>query len=108
MRIMVAGPYSAPSEEQRRLNAQKINCAAAEVLKRGHIPIVGVNAALPIVEAAGLEGEEKYEGIMRISFSLAEICEAILYIGTSKGVEMEKERFSLRGLPVYASLSEVP
>ncbi len=108
MRIMVAGPYSAPTEEQRGRNAQNINRIAAEVLKKGHIPIVGINAALPVVQAAGMKGEEAYEGIMRISLTLAEMCEAILCIGTSKGVEREKGRFVSRGCPVYTELGQLP
>ena len=108
MRVMVAGPYSAPTEEQRNRNAEAINKAAAEVLRRGHLPIVGVNAALPVVRAAGLEGEAEYEAIMRISLDLADVCEAILCVGTSKGVEREKEKFIRRGCPVFTDPCQLP
>jgi hypothetical protein len=108
MKIMVAGPYSAPTEEQRRANAARLNGAAARVLQRGHTPLIGLNAALPVVQAAGLEGEAAYDVIMRISFALADACEGILCVGTSKGVEAEKEIFLRRGLPVYTDLSELP
>ncbi len=62
--IMVAGPYSAPTDAERRRNLQRINQAAARVLERGHIPI--------------------------------------------EGVEMEKESFRARGLPVFTSIEQIP
>jgi hypothetical protein len=45
---------------------------------------------------------------MRISLALAEKCDAILCIGKSKGVEMEKQIFKKNGLPVFYSLEEIP
>lgn len=106
MLIMVAGPYSAPTEAERKNNLEKINRAAAQVVEKGHVPVVGVNAALPIVEIGHFDDE--YDVIMRISVALAEKCDAILCLGTSRGVEMEKQAFVSKGLPVYEDLSEIP
>ena len=106
MLIMVAGPYSAPTEAERKNNLEKINRAAAQVVEKGHVPVVGVNAALPIVEIGHFD--DKYDVIMRISVALAEKCDAILCLGTSRGVEMEKQAFVSKGLPVYEDLSEIP
>jgi hypothetical protein len=106
MLIMVAGPYSAPTEAERKQNLVKINTAAVQVVEKGHIPVVGVNAALPIVEMGNFKND--YDVIMSISVALAEKCDAILTLGTSKGVEMEKQAFAKRGLPVYEDLSEIP
>ena len=47
MLIAVAGPYSADTLEQRQRNLDAMNEAAAGVMNRGHIPVIGVNAALP-------------------------------------------------------------
>ena len=106
MLIMVAGPYTAPSEEEKLRNLENINQAAAKVAEKGHIPVVGVNAALPIVKAGHFDNP--YDEIMRISVALAEKCDAVLCLGTSRGVEMEKEIFVNKDLPVYEDLSEVP
>jgi hypothetical protein len=55
MWIMIAGPYlsGAKSEAEREQNLLRLNSAAAEVFRRGHVPIVGVNLALPIIGALG-------------------------------------------------------
>lgn len=51
MLIGVAGPYSADTEEQRQKNLDAMNFAAAKLLEKGHTPLIGVNAALPVIEA---------------------------------------------------------
>jgi len=43
-----------------------MNEAAAAVMNRGHIPVIGVNAALLIVERLGPEVNQ-YEAMMAIS-----------------------------------------
>ena len=106
MTIGVAGPYSAPTEEQRQRNLDAMNEVAARLLEMGHTPIIGVNAALPVVEKADVA--DKYKAIMEISLAVIDTCEALLVIGESKGVEMEKQLVLSKGLPVYYSIEEVP
>lgn len=105
MIIGVSGPYSADTAEGRQRNLNKLNLAAARLLEKGHIPLIGVNAALPVVDAANIA--DRYEAIMRISMAVMEPCEALLVIGISKGVERERDLFIAKGLPVYYSLEEV-
>ena len=106
MLIMVAGPYSADTESKREKNLEKINHAAVQVAQKGHVPVVGVNAALPVVRTGNFA--DPYSEIMRISLALADRCDAILCLGSSKGVEMEKDVFIKKGLPVYGDIQELP
>ena len=107
MLIAVAGPYSAETNEARLRNLAAMNQAAAEVLKRGHIPVIGVNAALPIVDCLDA-AEDRYEVIMSISLALVDKCDAILIIGASPGVTRERDLICAKGLPVYHSIAEIP
>jgi hypothetical protein len=106
MIIGVAGPYSAPTAEQRQKNLDAMNEAAARLLEMGHVPIIGVNAALPVVEKANIE--DRYKAIMDISLAVIDKCEALLVIGESKGVEMEKQLILTKGLPVFHSIDLIP
>ena len=106
MLVMIAGPYSAPTQQEREANLERINLAAVRVAKKGHVPIVGANAAQPVVDLGDFD--DPYHETMRISLALAEKCDAILCIGESKGVEMEKQVFEKNGLPVFYSLEEIP
>lgn len=83
-----------------------MNRAAAELMRRGHIPVIGVNAALPVVEM--LDGGDRYEAIMAISLAVVGRCDAILVIGDSPGVDRERNLLVARGRPVYLDLADVP
>jgi hypothetical protein len=107
--IMVAGPYRSGSSDPTvwAANLRTLNQAANAVFQKGHVPIIGVNMALPIIEAVG---EEFYETIMLpLSLSLTERCDAVVRIGgVSKGADEEVNRFRTRGLRVFSSTEEIP
>ena len=109
MWIMVSGPYTtgAAKTEERAANLRVMNLAAYELLRRGHVPVIGVNLALPIIWAVG---PERFDEIMMpISLAAAERCEAVLRIGgPSAGADREVEAIRSRGGAVYRSLEEVP
>ena len=107
MLIAVAGPYSAETPEQRQRNLNLINETAARVLKLGHIPVIGVNAALPVVEYLEPDADH-YEAIMAISLALVDKCDAILVIGNSAGVNRERDLIKSKGLPVYLDVNGIP
>jgi len=107
--VMIAGPYrtGARTDSERAGNLRVLNQAAYEVLRRGHVPIVGANLALPIIEAAGAE---RYEEIMMpLSLATADRCDAVLRVGgVSQGADQEVERVRTNGGLVYRSLEELP
>lgn len=106
MIIGVAGPYSAPTEEQRNRNLAAMNEAAARLLEKGHVPLIGVNAALPVVDRAQVN--DRYRAIMEISLTVIDRCEALLLLGESPGALKEKELVAGKGLAVYYSGDDVP
>ena len=106
MIIGVAGPYSAPTEEQRKKNLDAMNDAAARVLEKGHIPIIGMNAALAIVERANIA--DKYKATMDISLAVINQCEALLILAESPGVLKEKELVMKNGGKIFYSMDEIP
>ncbi len=107
--IMISGPYGtgARTGADRAANLGAMNRAAVEVLRRGHVPVVGVNMALPIIEADGPASYDEH--MMPISLAVADRCDAVLRIGgDSKGADAEVERIRARGGRVYRSIDEVP
>lgn len=109
MLIGVAGPYSADTEEQRQKNLDAMNIAATKLLEKGHTPLIGVNAALPVIQQLSDKSEiDKYEAIMKISLAVIDKCEALLLIGESPGANRERDLILAKGLKVYYSIDEVP
>ena len=73
------------------------------------MPIIGVNMALPMIDAAGADDLAYDEVMMPVSLALASRCDACLRLGDrSKGADEEVRRFEAAGKPVYYSLCDVP
>lgn len=106
MIIGVAGPYSAATAEERQKNLDAMNVAAARLLEMGHIPLIGMNAALPVIEKAN--PENTYKAVMEISLAVINACEALLLLAESPGANKERDLLLSKDLPVYYSLAEVP
>ena len=109
MWIMVSGPYRTGSTDPAvwAENLRTMNVAAYEVFRKGHVPIIGVNMALPVIEAAG---QHTYEEVMMpLALKLIDRCDAVLRIGgPSYGADQEVRAFEARGLPIYRNLDEIP
>ena len=110
MWIMIAGPYTsgAKTDEERQANLDRMNQAAYTLFCRGHIPVIGVNMALPVIAANG--GVDVFDDVMMpLSLALTERCDAVLRIGgPSQGADDEVARFHHAGKPVYTALDQIP
>lgn len=106
MLIAIAGPYSAPTEKQKAANLKAMNIAAAEVYRKGHIPVIGVNASLFVADE--LPDIDRKKVISDISFAVVERCDAIFMAGSSPGADIERGLIMNQGLPVYYSIEEIP
>lgn len=109
MWIMIGGPYTsgAKNDIERQRNLDVMNSAALAVLEKGHLPIIGVNLALPIISVAG---QDRFDEIMMpVSLAVADRCDAFLRVGgPSIGADQEMEKFAARGAPVFKSLDDIP
>ncbi|MBL8006321.1 MAG: DUF4406 domain-containing protein [Ignavibacteria bacterium] len=106
MMIAVAGPYSAETEEERKSNLDAMNTAAAEIYMKGHIPVIGVNAALFITEK--LEKNIRKKAMTEISLAVVEKCDALLLLKESPGANLERDLILSQGKKIYESTEEIP
>ena len=105
MIIGVAGPYSAATAEQRQINLDQMNKTAARLLELGHVPIIGMNAALPVLVHANVS--DQYKCTMEISLAVINACEALLLLAESPGANKERDLILAKGLPVFTSIDEI-
>ena len=107
--IAVAGPYTSGGADgaRRAANLRAMNEAAAALFDRGWALVIGVNMALPMIDAAG---EDRFAEIMQpLSNALVSRCDAILRIGgPSAGADAEVEIVEAAGGAVYRRLEDVP
>lgn len=106
MIIGVAGPYSAPTAAQRQNNLDAMNEAAARLLEIGHTPVIGMNAALPVLEKTNVPDRRK--AIMDISLAVISACDALLLLAESPGANQERDLLAAQGKPVYTSITDIP
>src|SRR5579859_4146341 len=113
---MIAGPYgpSRPPEERRR-NLLALEKAARAVHDRGHMPVIGLNLALPIALALDRPfwdqdaTREDLDLVNRLSLEAAKRCDAVLRIGgPSGGADAEVALIQGRGGRLYRSIEDVP
>ncbi len=106
---MIAGPYRSGAKDNaaRVANLAALNRAALEVWLLGHIPVIGVNMALPMIDAAN---DDCYDDVMTpVSLALAERCDAILRIGgPSRGADKEVDVIRAKGGQVFTDIADVP
>jgi hypothetical protein len=109
MWIWICGPYAADGDADRRaFNLGALNDAALHVLAQGHVPLIGINMALPMMEAMHLD-PEAHDIRRPLSVALMQRCDACLRIGgPSTGADNEVKWFKARERAVYRSLDAVP
>lgn len=109
MIIMVAGPYRAGSNDPaaRAANLDALNRAALKIWELGHVPVIGVNLVLPIIDVAGTD---RYDEIMMpVCLALAERCDAVLRVGgVSSGADREVALIECNGGTVYTAIEQIP
>jgi hypothetical protein len=115
MMILIAGPYRGGTGDDPALmarNLERLESVALPLFRAGHIPVIGEWFALPLLKQAGSKGpgDAAYQEISYpIAHRLIERCDAVLRLpGASKGADEDVRRASARGLPIYASIDEIP
>jgi hypothetical protein len=113
--ILIAGPYRSGTNDDPvllRRNLDRLEAAAWPIFRAGHLPMIGEWVALPVLASAGvtdvahpLAADVMYPTAER----LLDRCDAVLRLpGDSRGADQDVAIARRLGLPVYASLAEVP
>lgn len=115
MIILIAGPYRSGTHDDTVLmeeNLARLEAAAIEVYRLGHLPMIGEWVALPLMRLAGMKfpGDAVWESIQYpVAHVLLEKCDAVYRIeGASKGADQDVAVAKGRGLPVYHRLEDIP
>lgn len=108
MRIYVAGPLSAETDAAQDVNCMNAIDAGISLMKKGHRPFVPHIFAMADKRARAGGIKISYEEWMLYDLAWLEMCDAVLYLGPSKGADMERLFARHRGMPVYTSVESVP
>jgi hypothetical protein len=104
-RIFVSGPYGDdnPPDVIAR-NVEKAKQVGKELTLRGHIPFI------PHTMLHGWEDDKRFSGpdFKRIDFAWLFQCQALYFIDSSPGADVEKEVAIHKGMHVYYKMEDVP
>ena len=112
MMILIAGPYRSDDPVKMAANLRQLKQASWPIFEKGHVPMIGEWAALPIWRPAGGQnvGDALYERILHPTAGrLLRHCDAVLRLpGASKGADNDVSIARTRGIPVYFNIEEIP
>lgn len=115
MMILIAGPYrSGTGDDPARMaeNLARLEAAALPIFEKGHVPMIGEWAALPILRGAGggAPGSAAYDRIMHpTAHRLLAKCDGVLRLpGASTGADNDVRIARDRGIPVWTEIAQIP
>jgi hypothetical protein len=115
MMILIAGPYRSGTDDdpaKMAANLARLEAAAWPIFQKGHVPMIGEWAALPILRGAGggAPGSAPYDAVMHpTAHRLLAKCDGVLRLpGVSTGADNDVRIASEMGLPVWRDVSEIP
>lgn len=107
MKIYVAAPYTAASREEVEKNVTRAIDAGIELLKRGHVPFIPHLTHYVELRAQERDIPITYDEYLDWDREWLDLCDALVYLGRSKGVDIEIARADELGIPIFASVEEV-
>ena len=112
--ILIAGPYRSGTDGDPVLiqrNLERLEGAALAVYQRGHMPMIGEWAALPLAGQAGSTkvGDAVSEQFLYpVAARMLRHCDAVLRIvGASHGADGDVRLAAELGLDVYYDIAEI-
>jgi hypothetical protein len=112
--ILIAGPYRSNSNDDPSLiqaNYRRMNEAALEIFRLGHLPVTGESIALPLIDVAGSQrlGDTVWNEIFHpVGRRLVTCVDAVLRIGgPSVGADEMVSLARSAGKPVYRSTADI-
>lgn len=95
--IYLAGPYTGNEEE----NTEKMVAIYRQLIKKGYFPFC------PLLSHYASDGSISYTEWLRQDVHWMLKCDALLFLGSSKGADIERLVAEARGIPVYESIEEL-
>ncbi len=108
LRIYVAGPYTASEPDQAEKNAKNAIDAGIALLKKGHIPFIPHLTHYVEMRARENRIDVTWDDYMKWDSAWLDQCDALLYLGSSRGADIELQRAKSAGKTVFDSIETVP
>ena len=108
LRVYIAGPYSAATEKERVANVQVAIDAGIEVYRKGHFPFIPHLTHYVDLRSVQLGAGLEWKDYIEWDLEWLKCCDAILFLGSSRGADIELRAARSFGLLVFGTVDEVP
>lgn len=106
--IYVSCPYSADTDEQREANVNRAINAAIKIMQKGHMPVIPTLMHYLDKEAQKQGIKFTWQDFMDWCLVILQPCDAILYMASSTGCDIELAESKQTGKKIFYSLEEIP
>jgi hypothetical protein len=108
MKIYVAGPYTNGDPGVIRKNVRNAIDAGIRIWKKGHYPFIPHLTHFVEMRARKVGVKLGWRDYIEWDMPWLECCDAVLYLGHSKGAKLEVDVAISRGLIIYHDLADIP
>jgi hypothetical protein len=108
LRIYVAGPYTAPTPSALEDNTKRAIDAGIALLHKGHTPFIPHLTHYVDVRAQERGIKISWEEYIQWDAEWLKACDALLYLGQSKGADLELAQAKAAGKQIFFSVEEIP
>jgi hypothetical protein len=107
VRIYIAGPYTADSEAEIHDNVLAAIDAAILLVKKGHAPYVPHLTHYIDKRSTEIGAHLTWRTYLDWDLEWLEACDALLFLGSSRGADIELEEAKRAGKLIFRSVDEV-
>lgn len=108
LKIYVAGPYTAETAEQRVKNVNAAIDAALQIYFKGHFPYVPHLTHFVDERANETDIVMRWEDYITWDLPWVSACDALLYLKSSRGADLELRAAKDLGKQIFYSVEEIP
>ncbi|SRR6266852_3818158 len=108
LRIYIAGPYTSLDEKGHELNTHRAIDAGIAVFNKGHHPYIPHLTHYVDLRAKSTGIELSWSDYIEWDLPWLDMCDGLLYLGKSKGADLELERAKKQRKRIYLSIAEIP
>lgn len=106
--IYVAGPYTGSDRKEIDRNVNKAIDVGIEIFHKGHFPYVPHLTDLVDKRATEVGHDMSWSDFMAWDAPWLQVCDALLYIGASRGADIELAEAKRLGKKIFYSTGEIP
>lgn len=106
--IYVAGPYTGSDRQEIDRNVNRAIDVGMDIFDKGHFPYVPHLTYLVDKRAKEIGKEVSWDYFMAWDAPWVRVCDALFFIGESRGANIELEEAKRLGKIVFYSVNEIP